>query len=82
MADLRLNRWRVQDGDHSAGLLLGFPRARLVAVLGWGWDEEHPLRPWPWLTTTPTRGGHPGFCVSWCGFFLNVRHFRQEAPRA
>ena len=48
--------------------------------MGFGWDQEHPFRPWPRLTTTPSPGGNDGWCASWCGVFVNVRWRKMTPP--
>lgn len=53
--------------DWGIGLLTTWPRA--VVLIGFGCDEEHPLRPWPKFTRGPGR-----WCLSVLGLFLNVRN--------
>jgi hypothetical protein len=42
-----------------------------VVLLGIGWDRDHPIRPWPWITVRRTRSGGTGTCLSCCTLFLN-----------
>lgn len=48
---------------------------RLEPLLAWcagfGWDAEHPLRPWPWFNL---RADGTGWTLSWGGLFLTVRY--------
>lgn len=46
----------------------GRDNIRILAV-GWGYDEEVPLRPWPQVWRKEVVGGtRTG--ASWCGFFV------------
>lgn len=71
----RMYPWSVNGDDHSMSVTLGFVLNAMVHVLqlGWGWDQKHPLRPWPWLSNSPTAFGHEGWCVSWFGVFVSHR---------
>ena len=80
MIDLLYFPWRVSGDDHAVSVGVGIPARRIVVLVGWGWDNEHPLRPWPWLTRTPTPHGHRGFCLSWCGLFLQARRLSGWRP--
>lgn len=80
MIDLFFVPWRVVGSDHSACVMFGFPRLRAVVSIGWGWDDEHPLRPWPWLTRAPSPRGNRGFCLSWCGLFIQARRLSGWRP--
>lgn len=44
-----------------------------VFVVGWGYDDPVPLRPWPqfWLFRK-TKRGNTSSGVAWCGFFSTV----------
>lgn len=43
--------------------------------VGWGFDDEMPLRPWPmWQCENTTPKGHPRFVLTWCGFFVGVNY--------
>lgn len=72
---LKWHPWSVKDGDHSCGLFFSWrrPSGVRVVALGFGWDEEQPLRPWPQLSTRPTPKGNTGWCLVWCGVYLQVR---------
>lgn len=72
---VRFHPWSVRGAEHSLSVSWGFRWRGVIRVfqLGWGWDTEHPLRPWPWLTRTPTPQGNLGFCLSWCGGFTAYR---------
>lgn len=43
-----------------------------VVLVGFGWDVDHPLRPWPWFTSRATVKGNHMRCLSCCGFFVSV----------
>ncbi len=65
------------DADHgewektvSAAALVG--NLVYVLVLGFGWDQDHPWRPWPWFTRRPTERGNRIATLSCCGFFVTV----------
>lgn len=54
-------------------IVIGFaPWARVIS-LGWGYDAEIPLRPWPqlWLDK-PTQLKHISSGFAWLGFYINV----------
>jgi hypothetical protein len=44
-------------------------------LLGFGWDEDHPFRPWPRLTQRESLKSR-GFHASCCGMFINIRFVR------
>lgn len=47
------------------------PYARaLVLRLGWGFDADLPLRPWPAAHSMTTPRGRHDTCVAWCGFYF------------
>ena len=50
--------------------------------LGIGWDDQHPLRPWPWITwgSRQTDKGTDVYeaCVSFCGLFIRWDGFGFE----
>ena len=56
------------------GVLTGPNLLIRVLVIGWGWDDEIPLRPWPqwWWNhkTKNTKNLVSGF--AWCGFFVTL----------
>jgi hypothetical protein len=41
-------------------------------ALGWGWDGQFPLRPWPVAWSDPKPRGLVYRSVTWCGFFVGV----------
>lgn len=55
-------------GGWSASVTVGRPTR--IGVLGWGWDRELPLRPWPQLHR---RRKPPGtqYVIGWFGVFIN-----------
>lgn len=63
------------DGQVSMGLSLFWlgRRRRSYVTIGWGWDAEVPLRPWPWWRREPG-----AFRVVLCGLFVNARTRRVE----
>ena len=42
----------------------------LVLRLGWGFDADLPLRPWPAAHTTTTPRGRHDTCIAWFGFYV------------
>lgn len=49
----------------------------LATMTGIGWDQDNPLRPWPWLHWTRNQAGEVhGACLSWCGLYFTVRYQR------
>ena len=45
---------------------------RSIALrLGWGWDAELPLRPWP-AVQVHSVGRHPDWCIACCGFYVGL----------
>ena len=77
MIRMHLVPWQGEHGpDHQyMGLMSRIQTLRwiIVVLLGFGWDWEHPFRPWPWLSWSRSPKGHAGFCLSFFGFFTNVR---------
>jgi hypothetical protein len=42
------------------------------ATVGWGWDQQFPLRPWPVFWSDVRHYGLLYVSVTWCGFFVGV----------
>ena len=68
-----------KDPSLVAGVALGWtePGNFRLLLVGLGWDDERPLRPWPAFTSRPTPKGLTGWCFAWCGLFVN---YRREKP--
>lgn len=62
------------------GLLLGSTnRINHAFRIGWGYDEELPLRPWPTACLTVTNSFEaPDFCISLLGFYFGWSDFRHS----
>ena len=62
-----------QESPHPEGfnlfqVLVG--SSRFVSTVGIGWDTEHPLRPWPKLSTMTLPNTQAKYtCLSLCGLF-------------
>lgn len=51
----------------------------LVQMVGWGWDDETPIRPWPTLRSSTTAAGHRVTTLACCGFFAAFYKSRRAA---
>jgi hypothetical protein len=69
--------WRVRNDDHSMSIAFGLTRPPRVLMIGWGWDRDLPLRPWPAVSRTPTPKGTPATCFAWFGFFITWAAIRR-----
>lgn len=44
----------------------------IVAIIGWGWDKDQPLRPWPDVKHFVDGPRRERMCVAWFGLFLHM----------
>lgn len=61
--------------DHGPVVLVVLVR-RFGVRVGWGWDVDLPLRPWPAAKVWATPRGHADACVAWLGFYVGVSEVR------
>jgi len=47
-------------------------------TLGWGWDADHPVRPWLHRTEGPRNGLITGWTTSLLGLFWGVRYLIRQ----
>jgi hypothetical protein len=46
---------------------------RFALRIGWGYDSDLPLRPWPAKSrATHTPAGRRDWCAGWCGFYIGI----------
>lgn len=64
-------------GAWDAGVLL-VTRVRAWRV-GWGFDEDLPLRLWPQTQRKQAKRG-PDVCAAWLGFFIGYTQITKEIP--
>lgn len=53
---------------------------RCGARIGWGWDADLPLRPWPATHFGHSPAGRRDLCVAWCGFYVGATWGRPSTP--
>lgn len=53
-------------------IAVGWSWPRLALVVGWGWDTDCPLRPWPVTYRERAPGGSQVRGIVWCGLFVAV----------
>lgn len=60
--------------SHAHGLGIGLSIQKWAAVrVGWGWDEDLPLRPWPGVHLGYTPSNHNrDLCFAWFGFYVGL----------
>lgn len=58
-AALALVWWQGRDGHNR------------VPSVGFGWDDEYPIRLWPRWGWGTTDVGYPLWTLSWCGLFVS-----------
>lgn len=61
--------WGVDSGVRSWEASAALCVLGVLFGVGWGYDDEMPVRPWPALSTRPHRGV-PKVVLVWCGFFI------------
>ena len=62
------------DGElsYNAALAMGLNGSICALRCGWGWDEDLPLRPWPWAHLSILKSGANDLCFAWCGLFFGI----------
>ncbi len=72
---IKFKHWEVKDHDHSTGI--AFLLKNRIVLLGFGWEDEQPLRPWPQIVFRYAKdipwNYRIGYCISFCGLFINTR---------
>lgn len=80
---------RISPRETWAGVTLGLALTGWVIGVeaGWGWDSDHPLRPWPWVSVVrapkwaKSRLNDAVAAVSFCGLTLRIGSARaRRAP--
>ena len=73
---IALSRGWMEDTDHECwfgpGFLIELVNIRLW-MIGWGFDDEHPVRPWPtiWKLDSKIRENTHYTNVAFLGFFIS-----------
>lgn len=65
----QLGGWEV-----ALDFVVGIAPWTRALVVGWGYDMEVPLRPWPrvWMDKTSPSGKNITTGLAWCGFFFTA----------
>ena len=61
--------WGLADGGPVIGVEIGGAWLRL----GWGYDDDLPLRPWPAIRRNRMLSSALDLCAAWCGFYVGLR---------